>query len=131
MPIAVTIADRFRAAWTAFKQDTKPDPNALDNYLAQRRAEREASLNKLEPYDKALVASIAGDTANADRLLEQVMPAVEQLELEDQARVMMHMCQHNPRIITTTPVRMWVTRRDNLRSLAHLIARKEEIVVVR
>ena len=47
------------------------------------------------------------------------------------ARVMMHMCQHNPRIITTTPVRMWVTRRDNLRSLAHLIARKEEIVVVR
>jgi hypothetical protein len=50
MTLPVTITDRFRAAWRAFNQNTKADPDALTKYMAAREAERSASLDKLDGY---------------------------------------------------------------------------------
>jgi hypothetical protein len=126
----VTITDRFRAAWSAFKQNTKPDPDAYKKYLAKREEERASALNKLEPYDKALVTSIAGGTANWERLLDQVTPAVQRLDPDDQYQIMMHICGRNPQAVLNANVRSWCQKRENIQTMIRRTTQQENTVIV-
>ena len=130
MPLPVTFADRFRAAYAAFKQNTKPDPDALDRFLHERQEKRNNLLGKLDPYDKALVVSVASGTENAEMLLTQVMPAIERLDASDQAHVVLYIVSRNPGTVGHHAIRNWSIRRENFRAVAQAFADREEIVVV-
>jgi hypothetical protein len=130
MTLPVTVTDRFRAAWKAFKQNRKPDPEALNKYLAMREAERQATLNKLDPYDKAVVASIAGGTANAEQLLSQVMPAIERLGVEDQRAIMVHICKGNPYAVLYPATRAWRSKPEVTQEMIRYTTQKDSTVVV-
>jgi hypothetical protein len=130
MTLPVTITDRFRAAWRAFNQNTKADPDALTKYMAAREAERTASLDKLDGYDKAIVRSIASRTANWDTLLQQVMPKIEQLDTDDQMHIMMHICRGKPYSVPHPAMRAWTAKRDNHTAVTRLAAKGSSTVIV-
>lgn len=110
MSLPVTIGDRFAAAWKAFRQNTKPDPEAFKRWLAARDAESQASRDKLEPFDRAAVDSIAGNTTNAERLLEQVLPTIEALPFADQHQILRFIARGNPHAALYPAVSKWCSR---------------------
>jgi hypothetical protein len=132
MTLPVTIADRFRAAWFAFKQHRKPDPDALRKFMEKRQAERDASIDKLDGYDKALVASIAGKTANWENLLHQVMPSIERLDPADQVQVMMRICGvgANSEAVLHPATRALTAKKEFTRAMVEYTTRKDSTVIV-
>jgi hypothetical protein len=128
MALPVTIGDRFRAAWKAFKQNTKPDPDAFRKFLARQAEEMRLAIEKLDPYDRALVTSIAGGTENAEQLLDQVMPAIERLDEADQIKVVKHICKGNPHATLYPAMQGWSKR--HCKAMAATLSEREKFVLV-
>jgi hypothetical protein len=117
-----SVFDRFKAAYYAFRMQTRPDVAAVEKAMEayvqhQERLQKEdevrqeklrTAIDRLEGYDKALVTSVASGTANWRQLLGQVMPAIQQLDIEDQIGVMRHIVKNNPQAAGDLVVRNWV-----------------------
>lgn len=100
-----SLRERLTAAWVAFKEDTRAE--AYHEYQARRDAVFANSLAKLEPFDRAMVESIAGGSAASSGLLSQVMPKIEELGFVDQVNIMKVICRGNPALVRSAEVRAW------------------------
>jgi hypothetical protein len=124
-----SVFDRFKAAYYAFRMQTRPDVAAVERAMeayvqhqeqlqeeAEARQEKlRTAVERLDGFDKALVTSVASATANWRQLLGQVMPAIQQLDIEDQIGVMRHILKNNSQAAGDLAVRNWV--QSNMRDV--------------
>lgn len=124
-----SVFDRFKAAYYAFRMETRPDviavEKAMEAYVEhQERLSAEVAakeeklrnaVDRLDGFDKALVTSVASATANWRQLLTQVMPVIQRLDIEDQIGVVRHIVKNNSQAAGDLAVRNWA--QSNMRDI--------------
>ena len=117
----LSLSDRLKAAYYAFRQQHAPDTVKLLEMLNEIRKEgqehekvlgdkREQALAKLDAFDRASVDSILGRTDNWHLLFDHVMTVIEPLDTADQITIVRHMFSENRHIVRQRSFRDWVAR---------------------
>jgi hypothetical protein len=119
MPLPVTVTDRFRAAWRAFRWNYKPDPQAFAKHQTDRYALQTKAVGLIEPFDRALVESVAAGSNGAAELLSRAMAGVVALAFEDQFQVMKFIVRSNPAAALYPATREW--SRNNAADIARAV----------
>ena len=117
---SVSIWDRCTSAYYAFRMQTRPDvQRVLDEIEKMQKAseqkeeklddKRVAAMEKLDPFTRAQIHSIASATENWRKLYDESMLFVSGLPVEDQLVIMRYIFSGNRNIVTTTRFRQWMT----------------------
>ena len=116
----VTLKDRLSAAYHAFHMRYTPDVARMMKAFEEQRAAEDAELEalankrnqaieKLQPYDIAVIDSIHGRTENWRQLFDTAMLAIEALSVDDQITIMKYLFAGNRYVVTEHRFRQWMS----------------------
>jgi hypothetical protein len=113
-PLPATLADRFAAAWKAFKQNTNEDPEELKKYLAEKAAERggriDCVIGKLAADAREYISKVELGGATGPQVggLNQFLLCIDGLPQAEQALLVKHLLSCDARLALRPQLRDWM-----------------------